>query len=84
MGTRIREGRKFSQGEELLQTMANAVGGENFENVGDENRQKDKREHETEEVVDGREEMRNGNTGMGNSGERNKDKREIREGQHGK
>merc|ERR1712121_534913 len=49
-----------------------------IENVGDENRQnrqKDKREYETEEVVDGREEMRNGNTNMGNCDERNKDKR---------
>merc|ERR1712033_41227 len=56
------------------------MGGENFENVGEENRSKVKREHESGEVVDGRKEMRNGNTGMGNSGERNKDKRKNERG----
>ena len=78
MGTRIREGRKFSQGEELLRTMADAVGGANFENAGDKNRSKDKREHETGEVVDGRKEMRDEDTNMGNNGEKTKEKEENR------
>ena len=60
--------------------MADAVGGENFENDGEENGPTVGREQETREVVDGREEMRDGDTGMGNSGERNKDKKGNKRG----
>ena len=55
--------------------MADAMGGENFENDGEENGSTVEREQETGEVVDGREEMMNGDTVMGNSGERRKDKK---------
>ena len=60
--------------------MADTVGGENFENDGEENGPTVGREQETGEVVDGREEMRDGDTGMGNSGERNKDKKGNKRG----
>ena len=60
--------------------MANAVGGENIGNDGEENGSTMEREQETGEVVDGREKMMNGDTVMGNSGERNKDKKGNKRG----
>ena len=60
--------------------MADDMGGENFENDGEENGSTMEREQETGEVVDGREEMMNGDTVMGNSGERNKDKKGNKRG----
>ena len=56
------------------------MGRENFENDEEENGSTVEREQETGEVVDGREEMMNGDTVMGNSGERNKDKKGNKRG----
>ena len=48
--------------------MADTVGGGNFENDGEENEPTVGREQETGEVVDGRKEMRDEDTNMGNNG----------------
>ena len=54
--------------------MANTVGGENYENDGEENGPTVGREQETGVVVDGRKEMRDEDTNMGNNSERTKEK----------
>ena len=55
--------------------MANAVGGENFENDGEENGPTVGREQEKGEMVDVRKEMRDEDKSMVNNGERTKDKK---------
>ena len=60
--------------------MADAVGGEITGNDGEENGSTMEREQETGEVVDGKEKIMNGDTVMGNSGEKNKDKKGNKRG----
>ena len=58
--------------------MANAGGGENFENDGEENGPMVGRKQETEEVVDDSKEKEDENTNMGNKREGTKEKETIR------
>ena len=60
--------------------MADAIGGEITGNDREENGPTMEREQETGEVVDGKEKMMNGDTVMGNSGEKNKDKKGNKRG----
>ena len=58
--------------------MADAMGGENFENDGEENGSMVGRKQETEEVVDDSKEKEDENTNMGNKREGTKEKETIR------
>ena len=58
--------------------MADAMGGENFENDGEENGPMVGRKQETEEVVDDSKEKEDENTNMGNKREGTKEKEIIR------
>ena len=62
-------GKNFSDREKLLRRMADTVGGENFENDGEENGPMVGRKQETEEVVNDSKEKGDENTNMGNKRE---------------
>ena len=64
--------------------MADAMGGENFENDGEENGSMVGRKQETEEVVDDSKEKEDENTNMGNKREGTKERRQLGKKQHGK
>merc|ERR1711888_139882 len=55
------KGRKFSYGEKLLRRMADTVGGENFENDGEDGT-KNGEQMETERVVEGEEDKEENET----------------------